>query len=144
MVISKYLQMKLISASYHVEKIFVGSNEQFPNSIVPALHYSSVLHLPAFFAGRAIRSLFEENGWSNAWHAGIFEFDHYHSNTYEVLGVIAGDTELEFGGGGTTLFLQKGDVLIIPPGVAHRNIGRENQIVCIGAYPSGIQYDIRY
>jgi uncharacterized protein YjlB len=33
-------------------------------------------------------------------------------------------------------------VIVIPAGVAHRNLGKETQIMCVGAYPEGRSYDM--
>ena len=36
-----------------------------------------------------------------------------------------------------------GDVVVIPAGVAHRNMGQSADLLVIGAYPGGMDYDIR-
>jgi uncharacterized protein YjlB len=131
--------------NYTCEKMFVPETGSFPNSFLPVVHYIGILYLPVLFPGISVRALFKENGWYNSWSSGIFEFDHYHSNTFEVMGVIKGSAPIMLGGHeGRVLLLQKGDVLIIPPGVAHRNLGEEHQIGCIGAYPNGVRYNMRY
>jgi uncharacterized protein YjlB len=81
---------------------------------------------------------------TNAWDSGIFTYDHYHSTSHEVLSIYKGSTTLQLGGAsGVQLVIQKGDVLVIPVGVAHRNLGKEHQIKCVGAYPDGRKYDIK-
>jgi uncharacterized protein YjlB len=40
--------------------------------------------------------------------------------------------------------LEKGDVLVIPAGVAHKNLDEENDVGVIGAYPDGRDYDMNY
>lgn len=115
----------------------------FPNSRLPVILYRGILQLPFFAKGRAIRRMFHHNGWSNSWDAGVFTYDHYHSLTHEVLGFYKGETDLQLGGeSGPKISVTVGDVLIIPAGVAHRNLGDEFQIRCIGAYPDGRRYDI--
>jgi uncharacterized protein YjlB len=117
----------------------------FPNSRFPALLYKGGLDLPRFFPSSHIISLFESNGWSNAWKGGIFTYHHYHSVTHEVLGIYQGNTTLLLGGErGRRVELGKGDVLIIPAGVAHKNLGKEDQVKCVGAYPDGKLYDMNY
>ena len=92
-----------------------------------------------------MRKLFQQNNWSNNWKQGIFTYHHYHSTTHEVLGICKGETLLQLGGEeGITLFIQRGDVLIIPAGVAHMNLGKENDISCVGGYPEGRNYDMNY
>ena len=89
--------------------------------------------------------MFKENDWFNSWKQGIFTYHHYHSITHEVLGIIKGETLLQLGGeNGITLFVERGDVLILPAGVAHMNLGEENDVVCVGAYPDGKDYDMKY
>ena len=117
----------------------------FPNSALPVLHYVNVLNLPALFSSWQVKRQFAKNGWTNAWVAGIFTYDHYHSNSHEVLAIIKGETTLRLGGdNGVTISVKKGDVLILPAGVAHKNLGKENDVVCVGAYPHGKDYDMNY
>jgi uncharacterized protein YjlB len=35
-------------------------------------------------------------------------------------------------------------VLVIPAGVAHKNLGGENDVGVVGAYPDGRDYDMNY
>ncbi|HSZ87036.1 MAG TPA: hypothetical protein VK787_13470 [Puia sp.] len=127
------------------KKIYCVDDGIFPNSVLPALLYRNVLKLPFLFSGNFIKNIFERNNWSNAWKAGIFTYHHYHSNTHEALGVYRGKTKIMLGGeSGSMIEIQKGDVLIISAGVAHKNLGSENQLGVIGAYPGGKKYDIKY
>jgi uncharacterized protein YjlB len=117
----------------------------FPNSHLPVLFYKGVLDLPALFPASYIENFFKSNHWSNSWKSGVFTFHHYHSITHEVLGVYKGETTLQLGGeNGIKLKVEKGDVLIIPAGVAHKNLGEEDDIACVGAYPEGKSYDMNY
>lgn len=124
---------------------FLKDNGIFPNSILPVLHYKNVLEIPALFPAAAVKNLFALHNWANSWRSGIFTYHHYHSITHEVLGVCKGRTKLLLGGDdGVTLEIETGDVLIIPAGVAHKNLGQEDDIVCVGAYPDGKDYDMNY
>lgn len=117
----------------------------FPNSKLPVLFYQQVLELPYVMPAEAIKDLFMQNGWGNNWRAGIFTYHHYHSITHEVLGVIYGKTRLQLGGEqGVQLEIKMGDVIIIPAGVAHKNLGEEDDVICVGGYPDGREYDIKY
>jgi uncharacterized protein YjlB len=137
--------MKKRSTDIEVAHYQVKDNGIFPNSLLPVLHYKGVLKLPAVFGALFVKQLFKKNNWSNSWKYGIFEYHHYHSITHEVLGICAGQTNLLLGGDdGTELHVKKGDVLIIPAGVAHKNLGKEQQVTCVGAYPNGMSYDINY
>ena len=114
--------MKGIKKNYSSEQITLESTTKFPNSKLPVLLYRNVLELPPFFRALFIKKLFKSNGWSNSWKSGIYTYHHYHSNTHEVLGVYKGKTTLLLGGKkGVKIKISKGDVIIIPVGVAHKN-----------------------
>jgi uncharacterized protein YjlB len=137
--------MKPVRKKYTLYHFYLRDNGIFPNSSLPVLHYSHVLDLPLLFPSKSVESLFEKNGWSNIQKSGVFKYHHYHSNTHEVLGIIKGETTLLLGGdGGVRLDVKKGDVLLIPAGVAHKNLGDQNQVKCILAYPEGRNYDMKY
>ncbi len=121
----------------------LGDNGIFPNSRLPVLHYKQALALPFFFPSAYVKKIFRANGWTNNWRNGIFTFHHYHSITHEALGVYAGRAIILLGGeDGMHVMIEKGDVLIIPAGVAHKNLGAEHDVRCVGGYPSGSDYDV--
>ncbi|MBN9561871.1 MAG: hypothetical protein J0H14_14265 [Alphaproteobacteria bacterium] len=113
---------------------------RFPNSRLPLLVYRQALARDADAMERA----FAHNGWSNAWHDGIFAYHHFHSIAHEVLGIARGEVQVAFGGPlGRTVTVRAGDVMVIPAGVAHRNMGQAGDLLVVGAYPGGSDYDIR-
>jgi uncharacterized protein YjlB len=127
------------------EQYSVKDDGIFPNSSLPILFYANVLKLPKLFPAMSVKKLFQDNGWKNNWTQGIYTYHHYHSITHEVLGVCKGETVLMLGGeNGITLFIQQGDVLVLPAGVAHMNLGQENDVTCVGGYPDGRDYDMNY
>jgi uncharacterized protein YjlB len=126
------------------ETILLVDDGIFPNSHLPVVHYKNAVRLPLVFAGTALQMIFKRNNWTNNWKNGIYTFHHYHSNTHEVIGVYKGQTTLMLGGdNGVEVTIKKGDILIIPAGVAHRNLGDEKQVLCIGGYPEGKQFDMQ-
>ena len=126
-----------------VQRFYLDDDGTFPNNDLPVMFYKNALDLPVFFKGKHVRALFEKNAWTNSWKDGIYTYHHYHSTTHEVLGFIKGKTTVQLGGkNGIKLKVAEGDVLIIPAGVAHRNLKRKNDVVCIGAYPNGRDYDM--
>jgi uncharacterized protein YjlB len=60
-----------------------------------------------------------------------------------VLGIASGWVELQFGGpNGRAIRAQAGDVIVIPAGVAHCNLTQSADLLVVGAYPGGSDYDI--
>jgi len=127
------------------QQLFVKDDGIFPNNSLPILFYPGVLKLSKFFPAAAVKKLFQDNGWKNNWKQGIYTYHHYHSVTHEVLGVCKGETLLLLGGElGITVLIQQGDVVVIPAGIAHMNLGKENDATCVGGYPDGRDYDMNY
>ena len=127
----------------HPLLFFCKANAEFPNSPLPVILYRQALHLPFFFKASYVRKLFVKHHWANSWNGGVFTYDHYHSTTDEVLGFYKGSTTLLLGGENChRVQVEKGDILVIPAGVAHKNLGKEHQVKCVGAYPDGREYDI--
>jgi uncharacterized protein YjlB len=119
---------------------------QFPNNaLLPLLLYEKVLQLPEHASGQTIEEIFESNSWNNTWQDSIYDFHHYHSTAHEVLGVFRGSARVQFGGpAGVVQLLERGDVVIIPAGVAHKAIDLYDDFLCVGSYPKGQEYDLNY
>jgi uncharacterized protein YjlB len=98
----------------------------FPNNEkLPAIIYTNAVDLPDEDPALTLEQIFEANQWRNAWRNGIYDYHHYHSTAHEVLGIYQGNVKLQLGGpGGISRDLKKGDVVIIPAGVAHKNMGQ--------------------
>lgn len=137
--------MRIRRTEYFVNSYLLHDDGIFPNnSSLPVLHYKCILSLPALFPARALRKHFAQHGWTNSWKNSVHEFHHYHSNTHEVLGAYKGRAELLLGGdAGTTVWLEAGDVLVIPAGVAHKRMDPKAEIHCVGAYPEGRNCDMQ-
>jgi uncharacterized protein YjlB len=117
----------------------------FPNSPLPVVHYKQAVELPLLLPSLHIKNLFSKNGWTNNWTDGIYAYHHYHTITHEALGICKGSTQLLLGGnGGTEITIVEGDVLVIPAGVAHRNLGNMHDVSCVGGYPNGMDFDMNY
>lgn len=129
----------------NIQELNLHDDGVFPNNRLPVLLYKGALGIPLLFPATHVKNLFKKNGWSNSWDAGVLEYHHYHSITHEVLGIYSGETTLQLGGeGGVQVNIEKGDVLVIPAGVAHKNLGDENAVGVVGAYPDGRDYDMNY
>ena len=118
----------------------------FPNNArLPLLAYPGALRLPDRDPAAAIEALLRANGWGGSWRNGVYGFHHYHSTAHEVLGVYAGTAEVQLGGeNGLVVSITRGDVVIIPAGVAHKNLGASRDFCVVGAYPPGQHTDMNY
>jgi len=138
--------MEIIIPQYVAAKYYLKDDGIFPNNkVLPVILYKTVLDLPYLGAASAIAELFSYNNWKNSWKDTVYNCHHYHSNTHEVLGVYKGSTHVQLGGeNGEIVLLEKGDVLIIPAGVAHKNLEPKSRFKCVGAYPKGKHYDMLF
>jgi uncharacterized protein YjlB len=115
----------------------------FPNSVLPLLLYERALITEAKDPASFVEQRFAENNWTNSWRDGVYTFPHYHSTSHEVLGVYSGAATLRLGGEhGRNVEVQAGDMIIIPAGVAHQNVGASDDFGVVGAYPGGRQWDL--
>jgi uncharacterized protein YjlB len=106
-----------------------------PNSALPVLVYHGVEDSEARFA---------RHGWGGAWRDGIFDFHHFHSTAHEALAILAGRASVMLGGPqGARFEVGPGDVLVLPAGTGHRNLGSSADLLVAGAYPRGQSWDLR-
>jgi uncharacterized protein YjlB len=114
-----------------------------PNNTLPLLLYREAFAANTTDLASVIEPRFAENDWTGSWRAGVYPFLHYHSTTHEVLGVFGGSATLRLGGAqGTTVKVGPGDVIVIPAGVGHQNLGSSSDFGVVGAYPGGRQWDL--
>jgi uncharacterized protein YjlB len=121
-----------------VETHPIPANGRLPNNPhLPLLVYRGVLDLAGDPAA-GCEALFARHGWPGAWRNGIFGHDHFHATMHEVLGIVRGRVRVLFGGDGALeTEVAAGDVVVIPAGVAHRNLGASRDLLVVGAYPGG-------
>lgn len=114
-----------------------------PNDKLPLLIYQQAVPSNTANADGFLTDLFARNGWPVQWRYQIFTFTHYHSNTHELLGVSQGQAQVQLGGGtGPTARVQKGDVILIPAGVGHKQLSASADFQVLGAYPLGLSPDL--
>lgn len=123
-----------------MEDFILQPDQDMPNNQAhPVRLYRSAA--PANAA--AIEALFDASGWTDCWRNGIYDYHHYHSTAHEILGIAAGEVTVMLGGeSGREVTLQAGDVVILPAGTGHCNIGQSDDLLVIGAYPVGQAPDL--
>ncbi|MBX3280310.1 MAG: cupin domain-containing protein [Acidobacteria bacterium] len=116
-----------------------------PNSRLPLLVYQGALELPKGDPAAAIEALIHSHEWGNDWRNGIFSYHHYHSTAHEALVVYEGSAKVQLGGeSGPVETINAGDVIIIPAGVGHKNLGASSDFQVVGAYPPEQFVDMCY
>jgi uncharacterized protein YjlB len=118
------------------ERLMLPTGGAIPNN--PRLPV--LLHRAAVPPGdpAAAEALFARHGWPPAWRNGIHDFHHYHPNAHEALAIACGSVRVRLGGDeGVTLDLGAGDVVVLPAGTGHRNLGQSDHLLVVGAYPPG-------
>jgi uncharacterized protein YjlB len=123
---------------------FFEDDGRIPNNPgLPLLVYPRALLVSADDLPSECEALFRKNGWGGSWRNGVFSYHHYHSTAHEVLGIVGGGARIAFGGeSGVTVEVEAGDVVVIPAGVGHCNLGSSGDFLVIGAYPQGQSWDL--
>lgn len=112
------------------------------NPALPVLVYRQALALPEE-AAAACEAIFAANRWQNAWTNGIYTFHHYHSTAHEALAICRGEAHIQLGGEqGLCFNVRRGDVMVLPAGVGHKNLWASGDFLVVGAYPPQQEWDI--
>lgn len=123
----------------HTRRVFshhFKDDGSIPNNKLPLLLYPGVIMFEENDSVTVCKSLFSNNQWNDSWTNGIYSFHHFHSNAHEVLGVCDGTATVQFGGKkGIISSISRGDVVVIPAGVGHKNLRSSPNLLVVGAYP---------
>ena len=121
-----------------VETFTLKPGPEIPNSALPLMLYPRALPL-ALQDPSGCQALFARNGWGGNWVDGIFDYWHFHVTGHEVLGCVAGEAEVGFGGDtGIQVTFKAGQVVVIPAGVGHRRLSeKRGGFTIVGGYPPG-------
>lgn len=115
----------------------------YPNNSLPVLLWRQGVPITGDSGAETIERRFEQNGWGGTWRNGIFTYHHYHATAHEVLGIARGSVTVQLGGpSGKIVELAAGDVVLLPAGTSHKNLGQSDDLLVIGAYPPGQRPDI--
>jgi uncharacterized protein YjlB len=129
-----------------VQTFLFADDGAIPNHpTLPLLVYTAALALSDSDLAAACEALYEANGWGGTWRNGIFTFPHYHSIAHEALAICRGQARVQMGGeAGQILEVRAGDVMILPAGCGHKNLGASADLLVVGAYPPGQTPDLCY
>lgn len=112
------------------------------NPRLPFLVYAGALDTQGDVAATC-EAVFAANGWDRSWRNGIYPFPHFHSTAHEALGICRGEAKVRFGGAkGVVMTVRAGDVVVLPAGVGHQNLGASSDLLVVGAYPPGPDWDL--
>ncbi|MEZ4707884.1 MAG: cupin domain-containing protein [Caldilineaceae bacterium] len=110
---------------------------------LPMIVYKGAIEPDAGDPARTAELLFTRNGWQGTWRNGIYAYHHYHSTAHEVLAICRGQAHVCFGGErGQVLTVQAGDVALLPAGTGHKRLRSTPDLLVVGAYPTGQQWDL--
>lgn len=124
---------------------FFKDDGKIPNNPnLPLLFYAGVFQKETVDAD-LIEDTFRRNQWGHTWRSTVFSYPHYHAEAHEALGCFRGTATIRLGGSsGIEQRVQPGDLVIIPAGVGHENLGSSGDFTMVGAYPPGQSPDLQH
>lgn len=126
-----------------IESFVLDDDGTYPNNRLPVVLYRQAIALARNDPAASIEERFHDQGWEGVWRNGIFPFHHYHSTAHEALGIARGRVTVQLGGpNGATLELVAGDLVVLPAGTAHRNLGQSDDLLVVGGYPASQRPDL--
>ena len=140
------MMLKDINEQPGVQIHLIKENAPFPNNgDLPLVVYQGAFSFQETLDPGLIEKTFSMHDWAGSWRNGLYPFHHYHSTAHEVLGIYSGSLRVQFGGeDGLKLAASTGDVLILPAGLAHKNLWSSHDFRVVGAYPRGTSWDMNY
>ncbi|MGJ7032222.1 cupin domain-containing protein [Niabella hirudinis] len=117
---------------------------RIPSSLLPLLVYRGFFDKEYGSCEGWLTKKFRSNKWFPAPALQAHDFTHYYANTHIVLGICAGEAKWQLGGRlGISTILEKGDVMVIPAGVALRCIESDADFKMVGACSVNVVPELR-
>ena len=135
-----------INMKAKVKTLQLMENGTYPNNPnLPVLLYKNVFDFDGEDPASTIEKVFSKNHWGKLWRNGIYNFQHYHSTAHEALGVYGGWAEVQLGGPESEIVrIEKGDLVVLPAGTAHKRINSGDGFAVVGGYPDAQNWDMNY
>jgi uncharacterized protein YjlB len=115
---------------------FEGDGKTPNNPRLPLVIFKRAVLFRDHDPAAVFEAMFAANGWTDSWRNGMYAYEHFHSETHEVLGIARGTVRARFGGTkGEEVELAAGDVAILPAGTGHKRIRCTRDLLVVGAYP---------
>lgn len=131
---------EMVDVSTH---LFADDGRIPNNPKLPMLVYRGVLDLSGGDPAGECLQRFARHGWDRGWRNGIFPYAHFHSTAHEALGICSGWARVRLGGEtGMETEVRAGDALVLPAGTGHQNLGASGDLMVVGAYPRGPDWDL--
>ena len=128
--------------AFDIYRLYTKDDGTFPNNEdYPTIIYKSAFH-GTESDGRKQIIASNKCKWTSPWLWGIFTYHHYHTKAWELLLCVGGSATIQIGGSlGPATSISQGDLILIPPGVAHKQLDEKNDFALLGSYPSGGKFD---
>ena len=136
-----------INSNAEIQTLALEQNQNIPNnSKLPVLFYHDVFEFGSSAdPAKLIEDVLAANNWGGGWRNGIYNFHHYHSTAHEALGVYSGWAKVQLGGDGSEIVrIEKGDLVVLPAGTAHKRMDSGDGFAVVGVYPNGQIWDMNY
>lgn len=141
-------------SSLRTSRHHIPAHGRIPNTSIqnrPLLIYHSAFPPPTCSASSIKEHLASVGAVVPQWRYTMYSTTHFHSTTHEILCISNGKARLCFGGeendGRVDPVVEKGDVIVVPAGVAHRlleDLSPNGSFEMVGSYPAGKQWDMCY
>ncbi|KAH6873426.1 RmlC-like cupin domain-containing protein [Thelonectria olida] len=138
-------------STLRVSKHMIPAFELFPNCSIqnkPLLIYHSVFKKP--ISPAKVESHLASVGIvSPQWRYTMYNFDHFHTTSHEVLCITQGRARVCFGAkenkARVEIVVESGDAVVVPAGVAHSlQEDLDGDFQMVGSYPNGSTFDMCY